>query len=316
MFTKVKRITKEIYNDIFHPILGVVYMFHRVIPKEHDRLTHFDNLSVTPEYFREFILSKQNKQGFISLNDLPGRLGRRIKRSEKPFALITFDDGYRDNYDYAFPILQQTNTPFTIFLTCNFIDNKRPFNYPFILERIIYNNSQLFLDGKCYRCVDMEQKNEVYKLLEKEVLTWKYEGFEDKFKTYFANYINDDVYEDNMLTWEQVKEMQDCGLCDIGAHTMSHCRLSNLSIKELEYELGESKKIISQKIGKDIKCMSYPYGLSNDTNGNVFKVTKETGYDYSFLSYGGVIRKTQMDYFQIKRLYVFDGYRKFFNDLY
>lgn len=316
MFTKVKRITKEIYNDIFHPILGVVYMFHRVIPKESDRLTHFDNLSVSPEYFRAFILSKKNKQDFISINDLPNRLGRIVKRGEKPFALITFDDGYRDNYDYAFPILQQTNTPFTIFLTYNFIENKHPFNYPFILERIIYNNSQLFLDGKSYRCGDIEQKNEVYKLLEKEVLTWKYEGFEDKFKTYFANYINDGVYEDNMLTWKQVKEMLNSGLCDVGAHTMSHCRLSNLSIKELENELGESKKVISQKIGQDVKFMSYPYGLSNDINSNVINVTKEVGYGYSFLSYGGIIRKTQMDYFQIKRLYVFDGYRKWFNDLY
>lgn len=312
MLRKIKRIARKIYEDVCHPIIGVVYTLHRVQPKETNRLSYFDNLSVTPEYLYNFVIYKQKKYDFIKLSELPERLSKRNKKGEKPFALLTFDDGYADNYNYAYPILKQTKTPFAIFLTCNFIDNRQPFNFPFLLERIIYNNDLLVVNGEKYVCSDMEQKNEIYKLLEKEMLTWAYEDVETKFKTFFCDYLNENVYEDNMLTWQQVNEMKNSRLCEFGAHTMTHCRLSNMSENELLYELGESKRLIEKQIGIFVDCISYPFGTQKDYNDLVLDIGEQLGYRFGFQLNGKEIRYNQFNSLCLNRVNVFDGYERYF----
>jgi len=91
------------------------------------------------------------------------------------------------------------------------------------------------------------------------------------------------------MTWEQIAEMRDAGV-DIGSHTVSH---SNLNIKKgktpeqyhqwLETELGESKKMLEQRLGIKVKTLAYPYGNHNE---EVRKVAMENGYEAAFTVYG------------------------------
>jgi len=91
------------------------------------------------------------------------------------------------------------------------------------------------------------------------------------------------------MTWEQLAEMVNAGV-DIGSHTLSHSALNRKRDKsEAEYrewlkaELGESKRILEEKLGIPIKTIAYPYGLHNEI---VREVAMESGYEAAFTVYG------------------------------
>lgn len=117
--------------------------------------------------------------------------------------IVTFDDGYRDNYKSAFPILEKYNFQATIF--------------------IITNN-----------------------------VGWE-----------------------NYLTWDMIKEMYNSGLIEIGAHTISHPKLTEIPLAQAEKEIGESKKIIQDELGVPVDFFCYPSGLRNQ---KIIELTKKYGY--------------------------------------
>lgn len=80
------------------------------------------------------------------------------------------------------------------------------------------------------------------------------------------------------LTEKMVQEMLDSGLCQLGAHTITHCLLRKQPENVVEYELNESKKILTELFHMRIDIMAYPYGsLYACSNGNV-KMCKMVGY--------------------------------------
>lgn len=79
-------------------------------------------------------------------------------------------------------------------------------------------------------------------------------------------------------TWEQLTEMHESGLINIGSHTMDHAELTNKKYKEvdLSYQISNSKNIIQKKLGIKVRDFCYPYGKYND---EIVKLVKEAGYD-------------------------------------
>lgn len=78
----------------------------------------------------------------------------------------------------------------------------------------------------------------------------------------------------NMLTWPQIKEMSEAGMT-IGSHSLDHASLTKLDDIQLRDELVNSKKILEEKIGKQVDLFSYPGG---DYNDHVIELVKEAGY--------------------------------------
>ena len=72
----------------------------------------------------------------------------------------------------------------------------------------------------------------------------------------------------------------------------------------LTYELKNSKDILSQKIGKPVEHLSYPYGWITDVSNEAIEVTKRVGYKTGLRSFGGPVRKKDKDLFNVKRINV------------
>ena len=306
MFKKVRRIGREwceaVYNACFNQPIGYIYTFHMVCPKR-DYLAPIDELRVSPEFFEQFLREQQERLEFISINDVPERMANQ--RKGKPFGVITFDDGYEDNYTYAYPILKKLGIPFTIYVSVNLVNDHAPiWNYPLIIERIIKKNGELNIEGKRYYGWRLEQKNESFKELKGLLFSLPYAHLQDEFKRIFAEYLTEDVFPINTLTWEQIEEMAKDPLCTIGSHTMSHCRLTITDNKFLEYELGESKKILEQHIGKPVEHLSYPYGWKTDVSAEAIAFAQQIGYKTALRSFGGPVRKQDVDLFNLKRIQV------------
>lgn len=115
-------IRRKIHN-ITHPVLGRILMLHRVV--EHRSDGENRELEITPEFLK-LTIETYRKQGhrFVSIDEACDIISKG--RTNHPFVCLTFDDGYQDNYDIAYPILKQLEVPFAIYVTTGFIDNRNP----------------------------------------------------------------------------------------------------------------------------------------------------------------------------------------------
>lgn len=296
----------SLYNVIFNKPIGEVYMFHRVMPDDKS-IRPIAELSVTPLRFEQFIKERKGKFDFISVDELYSVMKNRQKRS-KPFAVITFDDGYSDNYESAYPILKKYNVPFCIYLSVNLMDKgEKVWNYPLIAERIVRGNECLELaDGAIYSCRTEEEKDSSFLAIKSWILNQPYDKLQENFKIQFGKYLNDNVFESNTLTWSQIEEMSKDELCTFGSHTMSHCRLSFSEPEWLEYELSESKREIERHIGKAVEHLSYPYGWKTDVSAAAAEYAEKVGYKTAMISWGGPVRKHDRDMYKVKRIMVFE----------
>ena len=307
MFKKVRRIGREwaeaAYNACFNRPIGYIYMFHMVRPKG-DLLAPIEELRVSPDFFEAFLKEQKKNLEFISIGDVPSRMAS-YKKGDKPFGVVTFDDGYEDNYTYAYPILKKLNIPFVIYVSAGLVNDHTPiWNYPLIIERIIKMNSELNINGHRYICATEEQKSEVFRQLKGLLFSLPYAHLQEDFKHLFAEYLSDDVFPRNTLTWEQIAELSKDPLCTIGSHTMTHCRLTITDIASLQYELGESKNLLEQHIGKLVTHLSYPYGWKSDVSAEAISFARKVGYKTAIRSFGGPVREKDDDFYQLKRIMI------------
>ncbi len=106
-------IKRKIHN-LFHPVVGRVFMLHRVIECRHQE-PELRRLEITPEYLSEFVDSCLEAEfDIVSVDEIVNRVG--IKKM-KPFVCFTFDDGYLDTFEIAYPILKQKCIPFCVYVT-------------------------------------------------------------------------------------------------------------------------------------------------------------------------------------------------------
>lgn len=202
--------------------------------------------------------------------------------------------------------MKELGIPFTIYVSVDLVDDYRTiWNYPLIIEKIVRDNDFIKLsNGNTYECITEEEKCNTFIQLKSLLFALPYKTLQSDFKRLFDNYLIDDVFPTNTLTWEQIKILSEDELCTIGSHTMSHCRLSMSDINILTYELKNSKDILSQKIGKSVEHLSYPYGWITDVSDEAAEIAQKVGYKTAFHSYGGPIRKKDKDLFHLKRIMV------------
>jgi peptidoglycan/xylan/chitin deacetylase (PgdA/CDA1 family) len=310
MLNKVIRIGKQLaedaYSVCFNRAYGRLIMLHRIGPVESERLSCVGELRVSVDRLQRFVDNNRKSCDFISLDEVYERFLDPSKR-KRPFVCFTFDDGFRDNLEYGLPFFERNQIPFAVFITTEFINRHPAFNYPFILELIIRNNDMLHVEGRNYECLSVGQKNKTFGELKNVVLDQPYKGFENRFEDMFAEYLNPFYREDLTMTWDEVGALADSPLCTIGSHTVSHCRLSNLTDEELRCELGESRRQIEDHVGKPCEYVSYPFGWTTDVNESVRRITKEVGYKMGLVSHGGEIRKNDKDLFNVKRIMLIEN---------
>ncbi len=179
----------------FIPILA----YHSLDPER------FQNkLAISPELFRRQMLwIKQNRYQVIGLEACAkGKWAEGIWERK---VAITFDDGYLDNYQHAFPVLKECGFAAAFFVT------------------------------------------------------------------------TEDVGKKGFMTWEMLREMAAVPGIEIGSHALEHKPLSDIPEKEAWTSLVASKKILEEKLGREIKAVSYPCGSFNE---KIIEMVRGAGYAY------------------------------------
>jgi len=262
-----------------------ILLYHRVGSRESDPW----NLKVTPKHFEEHIRHIAENYKVLRFEDDWAEI-------KEPSVVVTFDDGYLDNYEEALPILEKYHIPATMFICTGCIDTENLFwwDYLYRIFTVIKDFPKFItVDGeeiKLYN-VDKEDKNEllyqVWSAL-KQSLPSKRDAILQKL----AEGLNKEVYRagsDRMITGEELKKLSNSPLITIGAHTVTHSRLAIESPEMQKWEFSESKRRIEEIIGDKVRVMSYPFGVRKDIAKVTPNIAKECGYEKAAVNWTGAV---------------------------
>jgi len=187
--------------------------------------------------------------------------------------MVTFDDGYIDNYRIAFPILKKLNIPATFFIPTHTI-NSRKLGWWDIISYLIKKSS--------YEAIETSNliKKYIYKMIHLPA------NNTDKLLENLSRKMNipfpDNQSQSNeLMTWEHIKELSENNMT-IGAHTHTHRVLSTLPINEQKHELITSKNILEEKIEGAIHSIAYPVGAKHCFTKDTSELVKDCGYKIAY----------------------------------
>lgn len=269
-----------------------ILAYHRVLSKIDDFAFDEGVISVTPDVFEEEIRFCKKYFTVINFKVLKEYVENKAALPPNPL-IITFDDGYRDNFECAFPILKKYNLPATIFLTVDYINTDKFFWWDevcFYMKKSGYNKKE-----------EMNKMLHSLKIIPNKERTEKIE----ELKNRTGIDISDLNMDRQILNWGEVKEMSNEGI-EFGSHTMTHPVLSQIEDKnELSFELEKSKEILENKINKRTIAFSYPVGGTDAFNESIKEKIKKTGYDFAVTYIEGVNNfNNGMDNYALKRLHL------------
>lgn len=205
-------------------------------------------------------------------------------RPDQDYIVLTFDDGYKDNYQFAFPILSELGLPATIFLTTEPIDTGFPtFVYALILA--LHAGPVKLLDlsrhglGRLYLVDDTSRQGAVAKIDQhsKQLAPVERQALLDDILAQLNLTRESPGFQGKMLSWDDIRQMRRSGIT-FGAHTVTHPVLARLELAEIRREISESKRAIEQQLGERITSFAYPYGTQKEVNQAVVDIVRESGF--------------------------------------
>jgi len=270
---------------------GTILLMHKIVAKKADsrRIELMEANEVDTIFLEKMIVHLKKTYDIISLDDVHKRL-EYSKKNKRKFIAITFDDGYKDNLNLAYPIFKKHNVPFTIYVTNSF-PNLTAKLWWYMLEDIVLENPEIIFlyKEKKYRfkAVSKTEKNKSFIAIRellidasKNELSHILKQLEYTYNKNLANYIKAEA-----LNWGEITKLAKDKLVTIGCHTVNHLSLKTLSEKEITEEVIKSKDELEQKTEIEINHFAYPYGTFNEIGEreinildriNVFKTSTTT----------------------------------------
>jgi peptidoglycan/xylan/chitin deacetylase (PgdA/CDA1 family) len=275
-----------------------ILLYHRVCP-ETDNWA-FNSISLPN--FEQQIQYVSRYYEVISLDELVQCIRNRNALPKKSI-VVSLDDGYRDNYTYAYPILKKYKIPATIFLVTGNIRNRSLFWWDKVLYSIKNTNTtQINLSeiGNYY----LQTKSDKFRIASLVISRLKKLPEErknfliDKLVKQCQINISNNLGNELILTWDEIKEMSNSGI-SIGAHSVNHPILTNIPLELAKYEIGQSKKDIEENIGIKITSFSYPNG---DCNPELVNCVKEIGFSCAVSVSPGMLVGIKDDIYELNRI--------------
>lgn len=283
----------------------VVFTFHRVLPLADFESCHFQrSLVVSDRAFDSFLNNLRQHFEVLAMSDFLKQDRAAPAKNSRPQALITFDDGWRDNHDVALPLLRRYDLPATIFLSTDFIGSDSGFwwqNLGDYLSTTDFNENKrraikALIDQHVpnHRLPDcFSERDRFIELLKSDYYPYIASLSQALFD--YSHYQTRDL----CLSWQQCEQMSKQGI-EFGSHSCSHPRLSLLSTEQLQHELAESRRCIMQQPLNYVDVICYPYGDQNQATqtqaASLYKMGVGTG--------GGIIDYRQTNWFNLPRIHV------------
>jgi len=274
--------------------IGAILTLHHVRPSRRGAFQPNRLLEVTPA-FLEAVIVRLRRAGIdlVSLDEMHRRLNAE-ERSRR-FACLTFDDGYRDNLEHAYPILKKHGAPFALYIPTSFPDRLGELWW-LALEAVVARNDRIGLvvggEDRNFDCRTTGEKHEVY-----EAIYWwlrrlpSEEDLRNVVRDLATRYQVDIAAfcRDLCMDWNELQELSRDPLVTIGAHTVNHVRLTKVPEKTARAEMRQSAAVIETALGRWPEHLSYPVGDPTSAGPREFAIARELGFKTAVTTRPGVL---------------------------
>lgn len=306
--TGLARVLEPAHRALRTPI--VVLAYHRVQPLPDAAQFPYDMglLSATPEEFDWQMSVVRRDFDPIALSDVGLYLRGRFKLPKRP-VVVTFDDGYRDNHDYAFPILRKHGIRATVFVATGHIGTTRQPIWHDLGACIAISAREGELPGVqgpvMLRPDDtMAQRRQVAKRFLTYLKTLQHRDMRALLQRLSAEHAGVLDRLDHagvaMLDWDHVRAMAAGGV-EFGSHTVTHAILSKLDSSELRDEVGRSKAQLEQELQCPCDTIAYPVGRRFAYTDEALAEVGLAGYRLGIAYDAGVNWAGGIDLFALRR---------------
>lgn len=252
---------------------------------------------LTPNEFKQQVVLLKNQGNFVHPNDVVSNL-KTIIQSKDNNLLITFDDGLKEQFDLALPILDELNIPAVFFInSINFEEKKVSTVHKIHLLRSIISSSEFldkFIDLPFHQ-FEKKKAKEIYRYDDEKSAALKYIlNFKLDFKQkeqivnkLFDLHFDETTVLDSLYMAEQdLIELASKGY--LGSHSHSHYPLGLLDADTVKTELERTKNYLDKLTNSAIKIISYPYGTPEVCTDLVAYLAKNIGYKIGFTTKRGI----------------------------
>ena len=293
-----------------------ILAYHRVLDVAEDAHGHtgfefdLDLVSASVDQFRQ-------QMSFLRDNFQPLRFSDWIEAqvSGRPLPgnaiLVTFDDGYDDNYHYAFPILRELGMPATFFVATGHIDSGLPYVYDWLVHMLLCTPAK-HLDASelgINTPIKLPRGRAARRALGADVLGKLKSSTEVQERAFLTRLANEWGMPANQphpqcqpMTWSQLREMHATGM-EVASHAVSHRILARLPDADLAAELNGSLGTLRRELDDSVTpVLAYPVGGPMEFSERVIELAREAGYQMgcSYISGSNPVARAQP--FELRRI--------------
>ena len=254
----------------------VVLVYHGVVPSDPFR---FNSRFISTARFEQHLVLLRKYFHLLTFQDFE----KGFVSTDRLNVLITFDDGYRNNYDNAFPVLRKHKIP-AVFFICRPAGATWLFNDVIDLfsglgpRTVTINDVKFVKGGRLSRYTRQDGTS-----MQHHFQNLGYDGRLKVMDEVFSK-VPTEVFKSHgeyieLLNDWQIKQIAETPGYAVGSHTLSHVDLGSSERRTAYTELAESRKKIGQITGTDITALAFPYGRYN---ADILNICRETGYRFCF----------------------------------
>ena len=272
---------------------GAILTFHRVRPNSGEAFQPNRLLEITPEFLDEVLTALRA----ADIEIIPiGQVARRLTSpAQHRFVALTFDDGYRDNLEHAFPVLKRHGAPFTLFVPSAFAEGRGELWW-IAIENAIAKNAriELEIDGvlRDFDCATPEGKADAFEAILRYLLSRQTAAeFRSIVRDIAFSYGVDMARQcrEVCMGWEELAAMAEDPLVTIGGHTVTHTILTKLTAAEASAEMEDGARAIEAKLGRRPAHFSYPVGSPAAASAREFGLAADVGFATAVTTRPGVL---------------------------
>jgi peptidoglycan/xylan/chitin deacetylase (PgdA/CDA1 family) len=288
--------------------IGAILMFHRVRPRLEQAFEPNQPLEITPEFLNS-TLTRLRERGveILSIDAALARL-RSGEQGGPSFAVLTFDDGYRDLVEHALPILERHRAPFVSYVTAGFADGSARLWWVELEEAIRrLGRLDVVTGGRRLSCEagSAEEK----RLAFADIYARLRAGGEEELIRVVTTLAAEAKLEALSLTkrlclgWNELRALARHELATIGAHSATHPRLAKLDSSSAISEMAECRRRIESELGVAPAHFCYPIGDPTSAGRREFHLAEALGFSSAVTTRPGMLFPEHGDHlFALPRL--------------
>lgn len=284
-----------------------VLLYHRVV----NYTTDPQLLCVKPENFDSQIGYLRSEFNLLGVEEFFSIISNGQKFPDKSI-LLTFDDGYADNLNFALPILEKHSAQALFYICPGNFETDREFWWDEIERHILLSANfpeqfKLDIDGKQFSSSgEIVERMKLYHDLLPVLRNMGFKQRDAIIEEIASQTGNTSPRESHRsMTWPELISMSLSNSAVIGAHTVHHPSLNFCSPEEQRKEIEVSKLLLEEKLNKNIEHFSYPFGTKNDFSDVTKDLVKDVGFRMASANFPYIANR-KSDLFAIPRFLIRD----------